>query len=56
LRFLEFCYNELGDEDKKFCFLYGAVCLEDCEIYINHLLECWKAEDFIHDANEFRVA
>jgi len=56
IEFLEFCYNELGDEDKKFCFLYGALYPEDCEIYIDHLLECWKAEDFIHDANEFRVA
>jgi disease resistance protein RPS2 len=54
--FLEFCYNQLGDEEKKFCFLYGALYPGDCEIYIDHLLECWKAEDFIHDANEFRVA
>jgi disease resistance protein RPS2 len=54
--FLEFCYNQLGDEEKKFCFLYGALYPGDCEIYIDHLLECWKAENFIHDANEFRVA
>jgi disease resistance protein RPS2 len=56
IEFLEFCYNELGDEDKKLCFLYSAIYSEDCEIYIDHLLECWKAEDFIRDANEFRVA
>jgi len=56
IKFLEFCYNELGDEDKKFCFLYGALYPEDCEIYIDHLLECWKAEDFIRNANEFRKA
>jgi disease resistance protein RPS2 len=54
--FLEFCYNQLGDEEKKFCFLYGALYPGDCEIYIDHLLECWKAEDFILDADEFRVA
>jgi disease resistance protein RPS2 len=54
--FLEFCYNQLGDEEKKFCFLYGALYPGDCEIYIDHLLECWKAENFILDANEFRVA
>jgi disease resistance protein RPS2 len=56
INFLEFCYNELGDEDKKFCFLYGALYPEDCEICIDHLLECWKAEDFIRNANEFRKA
>ena len=56
IEFLEFCYNELGDEVKKACFLYSALYPENVEIYIDHLLECWKAEDFIHDANEFRVA
>jgi disease resistance protein RPS2 len=56
IEFLEFCYNELRDEDKKFCFLYSALYPEDCEIYIDHLLECWKAEDFIRDAHEFIVA
>jgi disease resistance protein RPS2 len=53
--FLEFCYNQLGDEVKKFCFRYGALYPEDCEIYIDHLMECWKAEDFIHDEG-FRFA
>jgi disease resistance protein RPS2 len=56
IEFLKFCYNELHEDKQKFCFLYGALYPGDCDIYIDHLLECWKAEDFIHDANEFRVA
>jgi disease resistance protein RPS2 len=53
---LKFCYEDLHCEDKKFCFLYSALYPEDFEIYIDYLLECWRAESFIHDANKFRVA
>jgi disease resistance protein RPS2 len=53
---LKFCYDELGAEDIKVCFLYGVLYHENCEIYIDHLLECWKAEGFIHDAKDFRDA
>ncbi|GMY04863.1 disease resistance protein RPS2-like [Fagus crenata] len=54
--YLKFCYEDLDDEVKKVCFLYGAIYPEDYEIYIDYLLECWRAEGFIHDANEFRDA
>ena len=37
---LKFYYDELGAEDTKVCFLYGALYPENCEIYIDHLLEC----------------
>ena len=53
---LKFCYEDLDDEVKKVCFLYGAIYPEDYEIYIDYLLECWRAEGFIHDTSEFRVA
>ena len=56
IEFLKFCYEDLDGEDKKFCFLYSALYPEDSEIYIDYLLECWRAEDFIHGANEFRDA
>ena len=51
LDFLKFCYEEL-DGNKKDCFLYGALYPEECEIYIDYLLECWNAEGLIHDADE----
>ncbi|GLT69934.1 hypothetical protein SLA2020_420430 [Shorea laevis] len=56
IEFLKFCYEDLDCEDRKFCFLYSALYPEDFEIYIDYLLECWRAEGFIHDANKFRVA
>lgn len=56
LKCLEFCYEELDADNKKFCFLYTALYPEDYDIYIDYLLECWKAEGFIHDADDFKVA
>uniref|UniRef100_A0A2P2JJS8 NB-ARC domain-containing protein n=1 Tax=Rhizophora mucronata TaxID=61149 RepID=A0A2P2JJS8_RHIMU len=46
LDFLRFCYEELDDEDKKVCFLYGALYSEGYEIFEDYLLECWRAEGF----------
>jgi hypothetical protein len=34
IEFLKLCYDEIDAEDKKVCFLYSALYLEDCEIYI----------------------
>ena len=56
IEFLKFCYDELDADNKKFCFLYTALYPEDYDIYIDYLLECWKAEGFIHDADDFKVA
>ena len=56
IEILQYCYKDLECKDQKDCFLYGALYPEECEIYIDYLLECWRAEGFIHDANEFRDA
>ncbi|KAK4605420.1 hypothetical protein RGQ29_013472 [Quercus rubra] len=53
---LKFCYEDLDADNKKYCFLYTALYPEDYDIYIDYLLECWKAEGFIHDADDFKVA
>lgn len=36
--------------------MHSALYLENYEIYIDYLLECWRVKDFIRDANEFRDA
>ncbi|KAK6915883.1 NB-ARC [Dillenia turbinata] len=56
LELLRFCYEELDGNDKKKCFLYGALYPEECDIYIDHLLECWRAEDFIDTSANLREA
>ncbi|KDP42475.1 hypothetical protein JCGZ_00272 [Jatropha curcas] len=53
LNVLAFCYEGLDDEDKKVCFLYSALHPEDCKIYKDYLLECWKAEGFTQDMELF---
>ena len=55
LQSLECCYNGLDDATKD-CFLYGALYPEECKIYVDHLLECWISEGFIHDTSSFRDA
>ncbi|PSS19016.1 Disease resistance protein [Actinidia chinensis var. chinensis] len=44
---LKFCYDDLDDDGRKKCFLYGALYPEDSEIYTDYLLECWAAENFL---------
>ena len=62
LEFLRFDYDNLDSDAKKVCFLYGALYPEEYDIYIDYLLECWRAEGFIpvdesiHDKNAFRDA
>ncbi|KAF7851179.1 hypothetical protein BT93_L4364 [Corymbia citriodora subsp. variegata] len=56
LEFLKFCYDELDDEGQKICFLYGALFPEDSDVYIDYLLECWRAEGFLSDAVDFTEA
>ncbi|KAG5525742.1 hypothetical protein RHGRI_032133 [Rhododendron griersonianum] len=51
---LRFCFNELGDDRYKICFLYGALYPEDSEINIDSLLECWEAEDLLGNGNDAR--
>ncbi|XP_075675291.1 disease resistance protein At4g27190-like [Castanea sativa] len=56
IEILQYCYKDLECKDQKDCFLYGALYPEECEVYIDYLLECWRAEGFIYDVNEFRDA
>ncbi|KAJ9687659.1 hypothetical protein PVL29_016230 [Vitis rotundifolia] len=55
LEFLELCYKDL-DEIKKGCFLYSALYPEGCEICVDYLLECWRAEGFMDYTNEIKDA
>ena len=55
LEFLKLCYHDL-DEIKKGCFLYSALYPEECEICVDYLLECWRAEGFMDYINEFKDA
>ncbi|XAR49323.1 hypothetical protein NMG60_11032492 [Bertholletia excelsa] len=50
-KFLEFCYNDLIDDNKKKCFLYTALFPGDEDISADLLLECWAAEGFLGNMN-----
>ena len=63
LEFMKFFYDNLDSDAKKVYFLYGALYLEEYDIYVDYLLECWRAkgfipyaDEFIHDKNESRDA
>ncbi|KAK3419568.1 hypothetical protein EUGRSUZ_G00162 [Eucalyptus grandis] len=56
LEFLKFCYEDLDGEDKKVCFLYGALFPEDRDIFVDYLIECWKAKGFLDSIDEFQDA
>ncbi|KAJ7946535.1 Disease resistance protein [Quillaja saponaria] len=52
--FLRFCYDELKDEKKQKCFLYGSLYPADSKIFSDYLVECWAAEGFLGDLNDTR--
>ncbi|KAK6240402.1 hypothetical protein SCA6_005791 [Theobroma cacao] len=52
--FLKFCYDELKDEKKKKCFLYGALYPADSKIYTDYLVECWVAEGLLGNIDDRR--
>ncbi|XVE54633.1 hypothetical protein DITRI_Ditri03aG0097700 [Diplodiscus trichospermus] len=52
--FLKFCYDQLKDDQKRKCFLYGALYPTESKIYTDYLLECWTAEGLVGSANEKR--
>ncbi|XP_039173208.1 probable disease resistance protein At1g15890 [Eucalyptus grandis] len=56
LEFLRLCYDKLDDEGQKICFFYGSLFLEDSDVYVDYLLECWSAEGFLSDAINFTEA
>ncbi|KAK3419566.1 hypothetical protein EUGRSUZ_G00160 [Eucalyptus grandis] len=56
LEFLQYCYENLDGKDKKDCFLYGALFPEERDIFVNYLIECWKAEGLLHNIDQLRDA
>ncbi|GLT45833.1 hypothetical protein SLA2020_196370 [Shorea laevis] len=57
--FLKCCYDDLKDENKKRCFLYGALHPADTKISTDYLVMCWAAERFlgnVDDRRSFRTA
>ncbi|KAG5525749.1 hypothetical protein RHGRI_032139 [Rhododendron griersonianum] len=46
---LKFCYDDLDDEQRQKCFLYGALYPEGHGINADYLLECWAAENLLGD-------
>ncbi|KAK8499931.1 hypothetical protein V6N12_042766 [Hibiscus sabdariffa] len=52
--FLKFCYDQLKDDQKRKCFLYGALYPAESKIYTDYLLECWAAEGLVGGTKERR--
>ncbi|OMO70008.1 Disease resistance protein [Corchorus olitorius] len=52
--FLKFCYDQLKDDQKRKCFLYGALYPAESKIYTDYLLECWAAEGLLGNVSEKR--
>ncbi|XP_042513747.1 probable disease resistance protein At5g63020 [Macadamia integrifolia] len=48
-------YDQLPDDTQK-CFLYGILYPDDHEVHTGYLIECWSAEGFMCDAQNFREA
>ena len=53
IEFLKSCYDYLDSDTKKACYLYCALFPGEYDINVDYLLECWKAEGFIQNADEF---
>ncbi|KAI8027207.1 Disease resistance protein RPS2, partial [Camellia lanceoleosa] len=52
---IKFCHDDLEDTQRK-CLLYGVLYPEEIPIYIDCLLECWEAEDFLGNGGDSRKA
>ncbi|KAK1258513.1 Disease resistance protein [Acorus gramineus] len=52
---LRFSYDQLNDYTKK-CFLYAALYPDGHDIYIDDLIECWKAEGLCENCKSFADA
>ncbi|CAL5329834.1 unnamed protein product [Camellia sinensis] len=52
---IKFCHDDLEDTQRK-CLLYGVLYPEEKDIYIDCLLECWEAEDFLGNGGDSRKA
>ncbi|KAI8028669.1 Disease resistance protein [Camellia lanceoleosa] len=50
---IKFCHDDLKDTQRK---CYGVLYPEEIGIYIDCLLECWEAEDFLGNGGDSRKA
>ncbi|XP_028801710.1 disease resistance protein RPS5-like [Neltuma alba] len=46
---LKFSYDQLTDETHRKCFLYCALCPEDHQIPVHHLIYQWIGEGFLYN-------
>ncbi|GLT95043.1 hypothetical protein SLE2022_127480 [Rubroshorea leprosula] len=52
--FFKFCYDNLKDENKQICFLYGALHPANTKISSDYMVKCWAAERFLGDIDDKR--